>query len=74
MNQLDIMLDDVNQPEMEIAYRKTHKKLFQKMNQYLVDYRTVKERGFKKLSSILNTDEKTIAIVNPQYKLKTSGY
>ena len=73
MNQLDIMLDDVNQLEMEKAYKKTHKKLFQKMNQYLLDYRTVKERGFKKLSSILKMAKKKTAIGNPEYKLKTTS-
>lgn len=70
MNQLEIMMDDVNQLEMEQAYRKTHKKLYMKINQYLLDYRSVKQRGFSKLSAILKTGKNKIALGNPDYKLR----
>jgi hypothetical protein len=41
------------------------------MNNYLLDYRTIKERGFVKLSSILKTAKQKIALANPDYKLRT---
>ena len=69
MNQLEIMVDDVNQFDMEKAYKKTHKKLNSMVNLYLLDYRTVKERGFAKLSAILKTEKQKIALGNPDYKL-----
>lgn len=68
-NQLQIMVDDVNQLDMEKAYKKTHKKLYSMMNLYLLDYRTVKERGFVKLSSILKSEKEKIALGNPDYKM-----
>lgn len=71
MNQLEIMIDDVNQLEMESAYRKTHKKLFIKVNEYLLDYRNIKQRGFSKLTHLLR-DNKKIALGNPEYKIRTS--
>lgn len=70
MNQLEIMIDGVNQLEMEHAYRKTHKKLFQKVNQILLDYRTIKERGFAKLSSILKSTKQKKALGNPDYQVR----
>tara|TARA_R110000737_G_scaffold191371_1_gene212811 strand:- start:2471 stop:2947 length:477 start_codon:yes stop_codon:yes gene_type:complete len=71
MNQLEIMIDGVNQLEMKHAYRKTHKKLFQKVNQILLDYRTIKERGFAKLSSILKSTKQKKALGNPDYQVRT---
>ena len=71
-NQIEIMMDDVNQFEMEKAYKKTHEALYAKVNQYLLDYRTVKQRGFTKLSSILKAEKsKGKALGNPDYKLST---
>jgi hypothetical protein len=70
-NQLQIMMDDVNQLDMEKAYKKTHKKLFLKVNLYLLDYRNIKERGYVKLLSILKTEKQKIALDNPEYKIKT---
>jgi hypothetical protein len=69
MNQLRIMVDDVNQLDMEKAYKKTHKKLYLMVNVYLLDYRTVKERGFVKLSSILKSEKEKSAFGNPDYKI-----
>ena len=71
MNQLEIMIDGVNQLEMEQAYRKTHKNLFQKVNQFLLVYRTIKERGFAKLSSILKSTKQKKALGNPDYQVRT---
>ncbi len=68
MNQLEIMLDDVNQHEMEKAYKKTHKSLYGRLNKYFLDYRTIKERGFAKLTHILKNTKK-MALGNPEYQL-----
>lgn len=69
MNQLRIMVDDVNQLDMEKAYRKTHRKLNSLVNVYLLDYRTVKQRGFIKLTSILKAEKEKTALGNPDYKM-----
>jgi hypothetical protein len=71
LNQLEIMIDDVNQLDMEQAYRKTHKKLFLKMKKYLLSYTMIKERGFVKLSSILKSNKQRLTLGNPEYKLST---
>ncbi len=71
MNQLEIMIDCINQLEMEKAYKKTHNKLFQKVNNYLLDYRTVKEKGFTQLASTLKTAKNKRALGNPDYKVRT---
>lgn len=71
MNQLIIMMDGVNQLEMEKAYNKTHKKLIQRIDNYLLDYRTIKERGFVKLTSILKKGKEKIALDNPEYGVRT---
>lgn len=68
-NQLQIMVDEVNQLDMEKAYKKTHQRLYTMMNLYLLDYRTVKERGFVKLASILKSEKEKIALGNPDYKI-----
>lgn len=71
MNQVEILVDGVNQLEMEKAFLKTHKKLYLRMNNYILDYRTVKERGFVKLASILKTAKQKKALANPDYKIIT---
>ena len=71
MNQLEIMIDDVNQLEMEKAYRKTHEQLFSEVNDFLLDFRTIKQRGFSKLTYLLRENKK-MALSNPEYKLRTS--
>jgi len=72
MNQLVIILDEVNQIEMEQAYRKTHKNLFMKVNQCVIDFRNIKQRGFSNLTGILKKNH-AIPIGNPSYKLKTTN-
>lgn len=69
MNQLEIMTDDVNQLEMERAYRITHRKLLMKVNKYLQYYTTIKERGFVKLSAILKKRKSIKPLGNPDYKI-----
>ncbi len=71
MNQLEIMLDGVNQNEMEKAYKKTHENLYRRLNKYFLDYRTVKERGFPKLTLILKNTKK-MALGNPEYRLSST--
>ncbi|SHJ35855.1 hypothetical protein [Pseudozobellia thermophila] len=73
MNQLEIMVDGVNQLEMEQAYQKTHQKLSAKTNEYLLNYRKIKEKGFGQLSSILKATKQKIPLGNPEYQLKTTG-
>ncbi len=71
MNQLEIMIDDVDQLEMEKAYRITHKELFAKVDEYLLAYRAIKEIGFESLSAILKAN-KRLSLGNPDYKLRTT--
>ena len=71
MNQLEIMLDDVDQLEMEKAYRITHKALLTKVNAYLLEYRAIKEKGFTTLSQVLKENKK-LSLGNPDYKLRTT--
>jgi hypothetical protein len=69
INQLEIMTHDVNQLEMEKAYRNTQGKLLMKVNKYLQDYRAVKDRGFANLSAILKKGKSKKALGNPDYKV-----
>jgi hypothetical protein len=69
MNQVDILVDGVNQIEMEKAFVKTHKTLHLRMNNYILDYRTIKERGFANLASILKTGKQKKALANPDYRI-----
>ena len=71
MNQLEIMIDDVDQLEMERAYRVTHKTLLAEMDAFLIDYRTIKEKGFNRLGKILK-EKKLLSLGNPDYKIKTT--
>ncbi len=56
-NQLEIMIDDVDQPKMEKAYRETHEELMQDMQRYLEDYRELKRQLFKLLSQVLKQEK-----------------
>jgi hypothetical protein len=57
-NQLEIMIDDVDQPRMEKAYRDTHLELMNTMGNYLEDYRSLKKQLFELLSKIIKKDKK----------------
>jgi hypothetical protein len=52
-NQLEIMVDDVDQPEMEKAYQKSHQNISKKMGSYVVRYRSLKEKIFSLLKTVL---------------------
>lgn len=52
-SQLEIMMDDVDQLKMEKAYTETHRDLLIEINEYLSDYRKIKERLFKVVSGIM---------------------
>ena len=52
-NQLEIMIDDVDQPKMEKAYRDSHLDLVKRMDTYLVGYRSLKKQLFELLSQII---------------------
>ncbi|HMB65119.1 MAG TPA: hypothetical protein VKN36_18715 [Eudoraea sp.] len=52
-NQLEIMLDDVEQPKMERAYIATHKELLIAMQAYLETYREIKDSLFIVVSEVI---------------------
>ncbi len=52
-NQLDIMVDDVDQPKMEKAYKASHRELLTSMELYLAEYRSLKEKLFKLVSKVM---------------------
>lgn len=56
-NQLEIMIDDVDQPKMEKAYRDTHIELMGGMETYLKGYRTLKKELFDLLSKIIKKEK-----------------
>lgn len=56
-NQLQIMVDDIDQPKMEKAYVETHKELQISMNGYAQDYREIKQRLFGLVSTVMKKDK-----------------
>ena len=56
-NQLEIMIDDVDQPKMEKAYRETHMELIKEMELYLEAYRGLKRQLFKLLSKVIRQEK-----------------
>ncbi len=56
-NQLVIMIDDVDQPKMEKAYRDSHLELVNRMATYLESYRTLKKQLFDLLSKIIKKEK-----------------
>ena len=56
-NQLDILVDDVDQPKMEQAYKETHKELMVNMRVYLEQYRGLKKRLFKLISKVIRKEK-----------------
>ncbi|MBT8178674.1 MAG: hypothetical protein KJO94_08245 [Eudoraea sp.] len=56
-NQLEIMIDDVDQPKMEKAYRETHLELLQLMQGYLEDYRDLKTQLFNLLTRVIKQEK-----------------
>tara|TARA_R110002051_G_C8614129_1_gene482326 strand:- start:78 stop:521 length:444 start_codon:yes stop_codon:yes gene_type:complete len=56
-NQLEIMVDDVDQLEMEKAYKATHNDLMLAVNEYGANYRNIKEKLFKLVSKVMKSDK-----------------
>ena len=56
-NQLEIMIDDVDQPKMEKAYRETHLELMQVIQGYLEDYRKLKTQLFTMLTEVFKKEK-----------------
>jgi len=56
-NQLEIMIDDVDQPKMEKAYRDTHLELVNHMDTYLEGYRSLKKQLFDLLGKIIKYEK-----------------
>lgn len=56
-NQLEIMVDDIDQPRMEQAYKETHKELVTTMHKYLENYRGLKKRLFKLVSRVMKGEK-----------------
>ncbi len=52
-NQLEIMVDDIDQPKMERAYKETHKELMLEMQRYLKRYRGLKKQLFSLISKVI---------------------
>ena len=69
MGQLEIMLDEVDQLEMEKAYRKTHKTLYKETNSFLKSYRKIKSKVFAVLSKMAKTKKLMTGLTNPEYKI-----
>ena len=57
-NQLEILVDDVDQPRMEQAYKETHGELIGKMHHYLEEYRGLKKRLFNLISAVIKKDKR----------------
>ena len=58
-NQLDIMVDDIDQPRMERAYKETHKELMLEMGSYLYEYRSLKKELFSLISTVIRKDKQS---------------
>lgn len=56
-NQLNIMVDDIDQPAMERAYKETHKELMILMQRYLEEYRELKKQLFDLVSKVIKKEK-----------------
>jgi hypothetical protein len=56
-NKLEIMIDDVDQLELEKAYRDTHKELTGTIDHYKENYREIKTGLFKLVSGVLKKEK-----------------
>ncbi|MGB5238984.1 MAG: hypothetical protein WBM43_13070 [Flavobacteriaceae bacterium] len=56
-NQLNIMVDDIDQPAMERAYKETHKELMILMQRYLEEYRELKKQLFELVSKVIKKEK-----------------
>jgi len=55
--QLEIMLDKIDQPKMEAAYRDEHHDLLKRMERYESDYKQVKKSFFSLISEIIRKEK-----------------
>lgn len=56
-NKLEIMIDDVDQIELEKAYRDTHRELTSRIDHYKEEYREIKTKLFDLVSSVLKKEK-----------------
>lgn len=56
-NLLEIMVDEVDQPKMEKAYKETHRELTSAMSQYATDYRMLKDKLFNLISRVMKKEK-----------------
>ena len=56
-NLLEIMIDDIDQPKMEKAYKETHLDLTMRVDEYVRDYRKLKMRLFSMLTEVLKKEK-----------------
>lgn len=56
-NQLEIMIDEIDQPKMEKAYLETHLDLIKTMEKYMQEYRSLKKKLFAMISGILKKEK-----------------
>ncbi|MEP0132654.1 MAG: hypothetical protein ABJJ25_02350 [Eudoraea sp.] len=56
-NKLEIMIDDVDQIELERAYRDSHRVLTRSMDYYKEEYREIKSELFNLVSSVLKKEK-----------------
>ena len=51
------MIDDIDQPKMERAYKETHKELMTYMQNYLEEYRSLKKQLFTLISKVIRKEK-----------------
>ena len=56
-NLLEIMIDDVDQPDLEKAYKDEHRHLIEQVGTYLSDYRKQKKRLFNLMTEVMKRDK-----------------
>ena len=56
-NQLEIMVDEIDQPKMERAYKETHRELIGEMQRYLDVYRALKKKLFHLISKVMKKEK-----------------
>lgn len=54
---LKIMVDGIDQPEEERLYKKEHRNIMTKINEYLKEYKTLKTQLFTILKEVLKKDK-----------------
>ena len=54
---LKIMVDGIDQPEEERLYKKEHRNIMTKINEYLKEYKILKTQLFKILKDVLKKDK-----------------